>query len=92
MTRKDCLTEIVTKGIQAFLAYHFPDLEYFFFWNRIKDYETDFIQPRNQDIEIDLKNNKTDFKHKKIEIHKKKYKYLNKDIYLTVIYIAIYIL
>ena len=42
--------------------------------------------------EIDLKNNKTDFKHKRIEIHKKKYKYLNKDIYLTVIYIAIYIL
>ena len=42
--------------------------------------------------EIDQKNSKTDFKHKRIETYKKKYKYLNKDIYLTVIYIAIYIL
>ena len=42
--------------------------------------------------EVGLKNSKTDFKHRRIEISKKKYKYLNKDIYLTVIYIAIYIL
>ena len=42
LTRKDCLTKNVTKGIQGAFGLPFADLGIFFFENRIKDYKTDF--------------------------------------------------